>query len=74
MPPNRKRCWCIEEAPPQVVPDLSKVDRTIGKELSMLSQPRFCPMVFGPRAEVRICMIMDGERLYVDRNANGDLT
>ncbi len=61
-------------SPPQAVPDLSKVDRTIVKEPSKLSQPRYCLMVFGPRAEVRIWMIKDGERLYVDRNANGDLT
>ena len=59
---------------PQAVPDLSKVDRTIVKEPSNLSQPGYCLMVFGPRAEVRIWMIKDGERLYVDRNANGDLT
>jgi hypothetical protein len=61
-------------SPPQAVPDLSKVDRTIVKEPSKLSQPRSCLMVFGRRAEVRIWMIKDGERLYVDRNANGDLT
>ena len=61
-------------SPPQAVPELSKVDRTIVKEPSKLSQPRYCLMVFGPRAEVRIWMIKDGERLYVDRNANGDLT
>ena len=61
-------------SPPQAVHDLSKVDRTIVKEPSALSQPRFCLMVFGPRAEVRIWMIKNGERLYVDRNANGDLT
>lgn len=60
--------------PPQAVPELSKVDRTIVKEPSKLSHPRYCLMVFGPRAEVRIWMIKDGERLYVDRNANGDLT
>ena len=59
---------------PQAVPDLSKVDRTIVKEPSNLSQPGYCLMVFGPRADVRIWMIKDGERLYVDRNANGDLT
>jgi hypothetical protein len=58
----------------QAVPDLSKVDRTIVKEPSKLSQPLYCLLVFGPRAEVRIWMIKDGERLYVDRNANGDLT
>jgi hypothetical protein len=61
-------------SPPPAVPDLSKVDRTIVKEPSKLSQPRYCLMVFGPRAEVRIWMIKDGDRLYVDRNANGDLT
>ncbi len=61
-------------SPPQAVPDLSKVDRTIANEPSKLSKPRYCLMVFGPRAEVRVWMIKDGERLYVDRNGNGDLT
>ncbi len=60
--------------PPRATPDLSKVDRTIGKEPPRLADPRYCLMVFGPRADVGVWMIKDGERLYVDRNGNGDLT
>jgi hypothetical protein len=30
--------------------------------------------VFGPDAKTRVCLVQDGDVLYVDRNANGDLT
>jgi len=54
--------------------DLSKIDRTIGKEPAYQSKPKYCLVVFGPEAKTRVWMVLDGDVLYVDRNANGDLT
>jgi hypothetical protein len=54
--------------------DLSKVDRTIQREPAYRSTPKYCLLVFGPKAEHRVWLVLDGEFLYVDRNGNGDLT
>jgi hypothetical protein len=55
--------------------DLTKVDRVIAKEPKYQSQPRYALLVFGPKADIRAWLVMDGEDvLYVDRNGNGDLT
>jgi hypothetical protein len=56
------------------LPDLSKIDRTIAREPAFKNAPLFCLLVFGPVAETRVWLVKDGETLYVDRNANGDLT
>lgn len=62
--------WVV---PVQAV-DLSKIDRTIAKEPVYNSKPKYCLLVFGPEAKARFWLVLDGETLYVDRNANGDLT
>jgi len=54
--------------------DLTKIDRTIAKEPAYKSKPKYCLLVFGPEAKTRIWLVLDGDRLYVDRNGNGDLT
>jgi hypothetical protein len=55
--------------------DLTKIDRTIRKEPAYRSKsPRYCLLVFGPKADHRVWLVLDGETLYVDRNGNGDLT
>ncbi len=55
--------------------DLTKVDRGIAKEPAYQSKtPRYCLLVFGPEAKKRVWLVLDGDRLYVDRNGNGDLT
>ena len=54
--------------------DLSKIDRTIGKEPVYKSKPMYCLLVFGPEANTRVWLVLDGETLYVDRNGNGNLT
>jgi len=54
--------------------DLSKIDRTIGKEPKYREKPGYCLLVFGPEAATRIWLIKDGALLYLDRNGNGDLT
>src|SRR5262245_41075991 len=54
--------------------DLSRVERVIVKEPSYRSLPKYCLLVFGPDAKTRVWLVQDGDTLYVDRNANGDLT
>jgi RNA polymerase sigma factor (sigma-70 family) len=44
------------------------------KEPKYQNEPRYALLVFGPKKEQRVWMVLDGATLYVDRNANGDLT
>jgi hypothetical protein len=61
-------------AAPAPAVDLAKVDRGIAQEPAYRFQPRYCLLVFGPRAEFRVWLVRDGDTLYIDRNGNGDLT
>jgi hypothetical protein len=61
-------------ATPARAADLGKIDRTIKKEPAYKGKPRYCLLVFGPEARTRVWLVLDGDTLYVDRNANGDLT
>jgi hypothetical protein len=55
--------------------DLTKIDRSLGKEPAYQSKtPQYCLLVFGPQAQVRVWLVLDGDALYLDRNGNGDLT
>jgi hypothetical protein len=55
--------------------DLTKIDRRIGKEpVYQTKAPKYCMLVFGPEAKTRVWLVLDGDVLYVDRNATGDLT
>jgi hypothetical protein len=54
--------------------NLTKIDRIIAKEPTYKSQPKYCLLVFGPDAKTRIWLVVDGDTLFVDRNANGNLT
>jgi hypothetical protein len=55
--------------------DLIKVERRISKEPAYRTKrPGYCLLVFGPRADKKVWLVLDGDALYVDRNANGDLT
>jgi hypothetical protein len=66
--------------------DLTKIERRLAKEPEYRSKsPRYCLLVFGPKAETRVWLVLDlnsepwqkdAEKniLYVDRNGNGDLT
>lgn len=54
--------------------DYSKIDRTIAKEPAYQKTPGYLLLVIGPKAQTRVWLVLDGEVLYVDRNANGDLT
>jgi len=54
--------------------DLSSIDRTIRKEPIYKNTPGYCLLVFGLEAKTRVWVVQDGDRMYVDRNADGDLT
>lgn len=55
--------------------DLDQIDRALVKEPAYPSKaPKYALLVFGPKAETRIWLVLDGTTLYVDRNGNGDLT
>jgi hypothetical protein len=65
------------------LPDLSTIDRRIGKEPVYKSkQPLYGLYVFGPDAKTRVWAVLDKSQpgataydvLYFDRNADGDLT
>src|SRR5215471_6218099 len=69
--------WCcaipfaeIARASTNVV---SHFDRTIVKEPKYQSTPKYSLIALG-NGEVKVWMIEDGKRLFVDKNANGDLT
>ncbi len=55
--------------------DLTKLERSIAAEpVYESASPRYCLIVFGPEMKTRVWLVHDGSSLYVDRNANGDLT
>src|SRR5580704_10070655 len=62
--------------------DLRRIDRRIAKEPKYHFQPHYALLVFGPNAEHRSWLVVDGDGteansgrvLYLDRNGNGDLT
>jgi hypothetical protein len=54
--------------------DLPKLDRTVTKEPAYAGKPKYCLLAFGPQAKTRVWLVLDGEVIYLDRNANGDLT
>ena len=54
--------------------DLTTIARSIKKEPSYQTRPRYCLLVFGQEARTRVWTVVDGCRLYIDRNGNGDLT
>jgi hypothetical protein len=51
-----------------------KLDRTIRKEPAYKTTPVYGLLVLGKEAKTRVWIVRDHDRLYVDRNANGDLT
>jgi hypothetical protein len=59
---------------PATAAELSKIDRTIGKEPKYQSKPKYCLLVFGLDAKTKAWLVLDGDVLYVDRNGHGDLT
>jgi hypothetical protein len=55
--------------------DLTTIKRTIAKEPHYQSgAPKYGLLVFGPKAKTHVWLVRDGDVLYVDLNANGNLT
>jgi hypothetical protein len=68
-------CLSLVFSPPGAcAADLTKLERPILKEPVYRSNPKYCLLVFGPEANIKIWLVQDGDVLYVDRNGNGDLT
>jgi hypothetical protein len=68
-------CLAAELLAGAPTPDLTKVERAIRKEPAYKTEvPRYCLLVFGPKADYRVWLVLDGDTLYVDRNGNGNLT
>ena len=53
---------------------LSHFDRTIIKEPTYQSTPKYSLITLGNSGDVKVWMVEDGKRLFVDKNANGDIT
>jgi hypothetical protein len=62
----------LDHAPPAI--DLARIDRTLHREPAYRGRPRYCLLLFGPTAETRIWLVLDGDTLYADTNGDGDLT
>jgi hypothetical protein len=54
--------------------DLAKIDKKIIKEPDYLTNPQYCLLVLGQSGNTHIWVAVDGKRLYIDLNKNGDLT
>jgi hypothetical protein len=54
--------------------DLAKIERRLVKEPSYKNKPKYLLLVFGRNAEHKVWLVLDGDTLYVDRHASGDLT
>jgi hypothetical protein len=65
--------WSVACAPAWAA-DYSKVDRTIRKEPAYERSPKYALLLFGAEARLRVWVVLDGETVYLERNADGDLT
>ncbi len=54
--------------------DLSTIERSIDREPAYSGKPQYALLVFGRTAEHRVWIVQDGRVLFVDRDADGDLT
>jgi hypothetical protein len=55
--------------------DYREIDRELVHEPAYQSgTPQYALLLFGPQAELRMWVVLDGETLYVDHNGDGDLT
>ena len=47
--------------------ELAKIDRTIVREPTYASTPKYCLLVFGPEAKTRIWLVIDDQRGQIHR-------
>ena len=67
--------WMIMQSVSSAAVDLRTIDRSILKEPAYRTgQPKYCLAVFGPKAETRVWMVLDGDTFFIDRNGNLDLS
>lgn len=67
-------CCALPSAAPAATNSVNRYDRSILKEPKYQSTPKYCLITMGDASEVRVWMVEDGKRLFVDKNANGYLT
>jgi hypothetical protein len=53
---------------------LGSIERQVSKEPKYDSAPKYLLLALGPEATTLVWIVEDGRQLYVDKNANGDLT
>ena len=63
-----------EDGAPAQKTVLDSVEKTIGREPKYAGTPRYALLVLGPEGKTIVWMVEDGDVLYVDKNANSDLT
>ena len=68
------RASCEETTAPKTKNVLDGIERKIVKEPKYSSVPRYALLILGTSAESKVWLVEDGNLLYVDQNANGDLT
>jgi hypothetical protein len=66
--------WSFAQQAQSSTNAVSHFDRSIIKEPTYQSTPKYSLMTFGNSGDVKVWMVEDGKRLFVDKNANGDLT
>jgi hypothetical protein len=66
--------WLVLSCATAKATDLTTIARSIAKEPTYKTKPKYCLLVFGHEAKTRVWVVLDGDVLYVDRNGNGDLT
>lgn len=68
-------CWVMASPAFVSAADLRKIERTFAMEPPYQTKaPQYGLLVFGPNADQRVWLVLDGDTLYVDTNGNGDLT
>ncbi len=67
-------CYFAIAEEPAVDEVLSRIERKILKEPEYSTKPKYCLLALRTDASVLVWIVEDGKRLFLDRNANGDLT
>lgn len=69
-------CWALPVADQTyaTTKGLDHINRTLIKEPKYESTPKYSLIVLGSSGDEKVWMVEDGKRLFVDKNANGDLT
>ena len=66
--------WVALTVLPSAAADLSQIERKLLKEPRYTATPHYLLLAFGEEARTRVWVVLEGDRMWVDRNRNGDLT